>query len=240
MPSLRSERACAWMALPAMLFFFCAMALGFRFLPPLSPTLGAEEIAAIYMGNAVGIQAGAALMMFGGACLLPFVAAISSAMLRMAGEPRALAATQLACGVLTFVPLFLSGIFFAVAVFRPERTPQDMLLLSDLGWLFLVMPTPGFLLQLIVFGLAILGDDVERPVFPRWLAYFNFWVGILGIGGVLIPLFKTGPFAWDGLFAYWVPLAVFGIWMPVMIRAFMKSGPGTIARATPSAGLSVV
>ena len=30
------------------------------------------------------------------------------------------------------------------------------------------------LLQLVVFGIAILGDDVERPVLPRWLAYFNF------------------------------------------------------------------
>lgn len=231
MISLRGEKACAWMALPAMVFFFCAMVPALRFLPPLSPTLGADEIAAVYRGNALGMQAGAILMMFGGAFLMPFVAAMAAATLRMGGNPSALAGTQLASGVLTFVPLFLSGIFFAVAAFRPDRAPQDILLLSDLGWLFLVMPTPGFLIGLAAFGFAVLGDDAAQPVFPRWVGYLNFWVGIGGTGGVMIPLFKVGPFAWDGLFAYWVPLAAFGLWMPVMIWAFMRSGPGTAQRA---------
>ena len=63
MISLRGEKACAWMALPAMVLFFCAMVPALRFLPPLSPTLGADEIAAIYRGNALGMQAGAILMM---------------------------------------------------------------------------------------------------------------------------------------------------------------------------------
>lgn len=228
MISLRGEKICAWMALPAMVFFFCAMVLALRFLPPLSPTLGAEEIATIYRGNALGMQLGAILMMFGGAFLMPFIAAMVNATMRMGGAPSTLAGTQLASGVLTFVPLFLSGIFFAVAAFRPDRTPQEILLLSDLGWLFLVMPTPGFLVGLGAFGFAVLGDNAAHPVFPRWIGYLNFAVGIGGIGGVMIPLFKIGPFAWDGLLAYWLPLGVFGIWMPVMIWAFMRSDPGTI------------
>lgn len=225
--SPRDEKFCAWMALPAMIFFFCAMLPAFHFLPPLSPELGAEEIAALYLANALGIKIGAGLMMFGGACLMPFVAAMVAATSRMGGTHRALAATQLACGVLTFVPLFLCGIFFAVAVFRPDRAPEDILLLSDLGWLFLVMPTPGFLVGLVAFGLAILGDTSPCRVFPRWVGYFNLWVGVIAVGGVMIPLFKTGPFAWDGLFAYWLPLAAFGIWMPVMLWAFSTMGPGT-------------
>jgi hypothetical protein len=154
---------------------------------------------------------------------------MASATLRMGGRHQALAATQLASGVLTFTPLFLSGIFFAVAAFRPERPPGEILLLSDLGWLFLVMPTPGFLVGLAALGFAILGDTSEQRVFARWVGYFNFWVGILGLGGVMIPLFKTGPFAWNGLFAYWLPLVAFGVWAPVMVWAFMKSGPGTTA-----------
>lgn len=229
MTSNTSEKACAWMAIPAMVFFFLAMVPAFHFLPPLSPQLGAREIAAIYLSNATGLRAGAALMMVGGALLIPFVAAMYSAMLRMGGRSHALAATQLGSGVLTFVPLFVSGIFFAVAAFRPERPVEDILLMSDLGWLFLVMPTPGFLVQLAALGFAVLGDSAKQPVFPRWIGYFNLWVGILGIGGVLIPLFKSGPFAWDGLFAYWVPLSLFGIWAPVMVWAFMKSGPGITA-----------
>jgi hypothetical protein len=223
----RSERLCAWMLVPGMLFFGIAMIPALRFVPPLSPMLGAEEIASIYRANSVGMLTGAVLMMFGGAFIMPFVASISSAMLRMGGRPKALALTELAAAVITYAPLFLSSIFFAVAAFRPDRPAEDVLLVSDIGWLFLVMPTPPYLVMLAALGLAILRDDSEKPVFPRWVAYFNFWVAILSLPGVLIPLFKIGPFAWNGLLAFWVPLVTFGVWGPVMVWVMQQTGPGT-------------
>jgi hypothetical protein len=185
--SERSERLCAWMMLPGLVFFGLAMIPGMHFVPPLSPKLDAEEIAAIYRANSTGMLAGSVLMMFGGAFLMPFCASVYSAVLRMGGQPRALAGTVLAASILTYTPLFLSSIFFGVAAFRPDRPPADVL----------------------------------------WVAYFNFWVGLLSLPGALIPLFKTGPFAWDGLLAFWLPLVVFGIWGPVMIWAMQKTGPGS-------------
>jgi hypothetical protein len=227
----RNEKLCAWMLVPGMVFFGIAMIPALRFVPPLSPLLGAEEIATIYRANSVGMLTGAVLMMFGGAFIMPFVASIASAMLRMGGRPKALALTELAAAIITYAPLFLSSIFFAVAAFRPDRPAQDVLLVSDIGWLFLVMPTPPYLVMLVALGLAILRDDSEQLVFPRWIAYFNFWVAILSLPGVLIPLFKIGPFAWNGLLAFWVPLVTFGVWGPVMVWAMLRTGPGTAARA---------
>ena len=128
-------------------------------------------------------------MMTGAARLFPLFGAMSAAMLRMQGRPVALAWTQMASAVVTFFPLFAYSFFFAAAAVRPERAAEDILVLSDVGWLWLVMPTPAALIQLVVFGIAILGDDPERPVLPRWLAYFNFMVGVLFFPGVFIPLF---------------------------------------------------
>jgi hypothetical protein len=226
----RAEKICAWMMVPALTFFGLAMILAMRFVPPLSPGLGAGAIASIYRANSAGMLIGSVLMMFGGAFLMPFVAAVASAMMRMGGGPRAFALTELSAGILTYTPLFLSSFFFAVAAFRIDRPANDVLLMSDLGWMFLVMPTPPYLVMLSALGLAIFRDDAERPVFPRWIAYFNFWVGILSLPGVLIPIFKTGPFAWDGLLAFWLPLVIFGIWGPVMVWALVNTGPGTAAR----------
>lgn len=213
-----------WSALAAILLFFLAMGPGLHFLPPLSPALSADAFAEHYRNHPIGARLGSILMMTGAALLLPLFGAMSAVMLRMQGRPVALAWTQMAAAVVTFFPLFANSFFFAAAAFRPERDAADILVLNDTGWLWLVMPTPAALLQLVVFGIAILGDDVERPVLPRWLAYFNFMVGVLFFPGVFIPLFKSGPFAWNGLLAFWVPLVVFGIWTPVMARAFIKLG----------------
>jgi hypothetical protein len=84
------------------------------------------------------------------------------------------------------------------------------------------MPAPPALLQLAAIGFAILGDTSPKPVFPRWIAYLNFWVAILFQPGALVPLFKHGPFAWDGLLAFWMPLGVLGIWVVVMFVALLR------------------
>lgn len=222
----RSEKLCAWAVVPGMLFFFLAMWPLLHFLPPLSPAMTASQFADIYRAHLTSMRLGSMAMLVGGACLMPFVAAISAVMLRMGGRPAPLAWTQLASGLLTFVPLYLSGIFFAAAAFRGQRGADDILVISDIGWLFLVMPVPPFLLQLFAIGIAVLNDDSARPVFPRWVGYLNFWVGLLSIGGLMVPLFKTGPFAWNGLFAYWLPLTVFGPWMLIMLWAITRAGPG--------------
>ena len=72
-------------------------------------------------------------------------------------------------------------------------------------------------------GLAIVSDNHERPVFARWLGYFNIWVAILFLPGGLITFFKSGPFAWNGLLAFWLPLTVFFLWYIVMFFALLKA-----------------
>lgn len=218
------ETFAGWCALVAIVLFYLAMGPGFGFIPPLSPLLSAEDFARHYSERAVAVRIGSVMLMTGAALMFPLFGAMSAAMLRMKGRPLALSATQLGTAIVTFAPLFMSSFFFAAASFREERAAADVLALSDVGWFFLVMPTPAVLIQLVVFGIAILGDDKARPVFPRWLAYFNFWVGVLFFAGVFIPIFKTGPFAWDGLLAFWIPFLVFGLWIAVMAWQFIRLG----------------
>jgi hypothetical protein len=53
-------------------------------------------------------------------------------------------------------------------------------------------------------------------------------VAVLFIPGGLLTFFKTGPFAWSGVFVYWVPLVVFFSWYLVMFvvlrQAAIKAG----------------
>jgi hypothetical protein len=46
-------------------------------------------------------------------------------------------------------------------------------------------------------------------------------LGFLPAG--LMTYFKTGPFAWNGILAFWLPLVAFAIWFNVMFIALQKA-----------------
>lgn len=51
----------------------------------------------------------------------------------------------------------------------------------------------------------------------------NIWVVILFLPAGIITLFKTGPFAWDGLIAFWIPALVFFICAFAMCALLLKA-----------------
>jgi len=55
------------------------------------------------------------------------------------------------------------------------------------------------------------------------LGYFNIWVALLFAPGGLITFFKTGPFAWSGLLAFYVAGTVFAAWFFVMVTMLVKA-----------------
>jgi hypothetical protein len=65
--------------------------------------------------------------------------------------------------------------------------------------------------QSFAFAFAILSDKAPQPILPRWLAYLNIWVPIVFTPGIVLQFFKSGPFAWNGIFVFWIPATVFVI-----------------------------
>ena len=99
--------------------------------------------------------------------------------------------------------------------------------------MMLLVPFTTFVVQNFAIGLAILGDKGMAPMFPRWVGFFSMWVGVLFVPGGMLTFFKHGPFAWDGLFAFWIPLLTFFCWYLVMF-VFLRQGILTQARAEPA------
>ena len=208
-------RICAWAGPCACVLFVAALLIFMRFIPPMPPTLGAAEVAGIYHVNSVGIRLGAISMVFASTLLLPWTAAISAVLEKADSPLPALSKTQMISGVLAFSPLMFCSFFFAAAAFRSERGSDLVYLLNDVGWIFLVM-TPG-MIQPLAIGIAILLDKSADPLLPRWLGYLNLWLATLFACGVFNPLFKTGPFAWNGLMAFWIPACIFSLWITCMM-----------------------
>jgi hypothetical protein len=67
----------------------------------------------------------------------------------------------------------------------------------------------------MVFGVAILLDRRERPVFPRWLGYYNLWVALMFLPGTFNVFYQSGPLSRNGIIAYYIPLTVFATWLVI-------------------------
>lgn len=191
-------------------------------IPPVSPAESATEIAQRYQSNANGIRLGAVLMLFGAGFTVPVGALIAAHMKRIEGEFSPLTYIELIGTAGGLVAISLPVLIFGAAAFRPDRDPELLQLITDLGWVPFIMNGPPAIAQAVSFGVAILRDRRESPTFPRWLAYFNFWAAFCFLPAFLCVFFKTGPFAWNGLLSFWLAAALFGGWFLVMAIMLLK------------------
>jgi hypothetical protein len=127
-----------------------------------------------------------------------------------------LAVMQFGGAVLLVVFFQLCGMLWIAATFRSELEPSTIRMLDDLSWLIFVMVFPGYVLQLSCIALASFMDRSARPLWPRWVGYLNLWIALSGAGGGLAVFFKHGPFAWNGLVGFYIPIGAFTIWIAVM------------------------
>ena len=173
------------------------------FLPPVPPAFGPVEVAAHYLDHRMGMLIGGTLLLQFAVVMFVWVASISAQMRRIRAEHAAFAADlQMLFGLVGNLLFLLAAMAWLVGAFRADRSPELVLLMNDVGWLILLTPVFQFALQGLVIGSAILSDQRSIPLFPRWSAYLNFWVGLLLLPGAAAPFFKTGPFAWSGLFVF--------------------------------------
>jgi len=208
MHQMAFQRFCAWSGIACIALFTLAFVVA-GFIPPLSPSLSPDEVATHYRDHATGIRLGGVVMLISSMFYATFTAVMSGQLRRIPGIHPTVVYVQLVAGALACVTFMLPAMLFVVASFRPERAPELTQALNDLSWIVLVMPWPPFMAQNYAFAFAIFSDNREHPLFPRWLAYLNIWAPIIFSPSVLLPFFKTGPFAWSGIFVIWIPFIAF-------------------------------
>jgi hypothetical protein len=206
--NVQFQRVCAWSGVICVVLFFGAFVAA-DFIPPLSPDLDAAETARHYQEHTLGVRFGACLMLLSPMFYVAYTSVVSSQMRRIPGLNRVVTYLQLAAGSFACLTFLVPAMLFLVTAFRAERPVEDTQLLSDLSWLLLVIAWQPFMPQMIAFAYAILTDRRPRPLFPRWLAYLNLWIAFMFTPATCLAFFKTGPLAWNGVFGFWIPAAVF-------------------------------
>jgi len=216
-----AQRVCL-IAGPATLVVFAigAIPIG-HFVPPfVSPSDSAEHVAALYAQHADRIRWGAMISMIGLSMLAPWGIAVAVQTRRIGGRSRTLAYTQISCAAISTTIIVFMCMFWAIPAFRPGETPPDIVrALNDIAFFLIVWPYFPFTIWVLSVGLSILLDPGPDPVFPRWVGYFSLWNAISYLPAGFMSFFHSGPIAWTGALALYIPLASFFTWM-VMVSVF--------------------
>jgi hypothetical protein len=216
--SARVQRALVWTGPAMVIAWVISFWLLARFIPPPSPTKTAAQVVAFYRPHVGAIRLGLFITLFASALLVPFCAVIQGQMRRIPAARSALASTQMASAALLSLEFILPLMVWQTAAYRLNDTSAQMIrMLNDMGWIMFVGVISSACVQFGSLGLAILLDERPDPVFPRWAGYFNLWITLLVAPAGIIVFFKHGPFAWNGLISFFLPLAAFTAWIAVMV-----------------------
>lgn len=225
-PNSQTQLLCLWAGVASVFFFFLAL-LVMGMLPPPAATLSPDELVAHFAENPFGTKFGLMLGMAASTLFAPWsVVLFLQAKRAEGGEPVA-AYVILGVGLVNCVAFILPFNFWAPALYRPDAAPELVRMFHDLGWLEFWMLLYPYVLQTIAVayvGLTFKGSG-PNP-FPRRFCYVSLWTGIGVLPASMVIFFYTGPFAWDGLFVFYLPCTFFCIYyiyaFIVVYKAIMK------------------
>jgi len=212
--STRIQQICALTGYLVIILFLAGFVLA-GFISPPSPEASAAEIARMFDADRDAIRIGLVITMWATGLLVPWGAGLYVQLRRAAGRSSPLPQVVLVSMALFSLEFIYLVFFWQVAAVREDTSPEIIRTLNDMGWLPFVGLTATAVLLSLALGLAILSDDRAKPVFPRWAGYFNVWAATLFTPGTLCVFFKDGPFAYDGVIAWYLPVTVFTVWMIV-------------------------
>jgi hypothetical protein len=215
------HRFCAWSGAYSTVLMLLGFVIIARFVPTPSPDASAIEIAERFRDDATQIRWGMIITGFGAAFIGVFGASISMQMRRIEGRSPLLASIMLGMSMVFMFEFIYSAFFWLACTFRGDRAPELVLLINDVAWIPFVGISSTVIAMALVLGVAVLFDRGPHPVFPRWFGYYNLWCATLFTPGSFNVFFKTGPLAWNGVFAFYIPLAVFASWL--LITSYLLS-----------------
>lgn len=206
-------RLCAWggpVFLASFIVFWGILGLN---IPPLTPAATADQVANHYLTHANQFRLGFGVAMTFAIFYGVWTVAIMKVMERVEGENHVLSLVQLVGGGLTVVWPTVSCAIWLTGSFRPETSPAILQTLYDLGWLLIDMAYVSTSVQMVAMAVIFLADKREVPLFPKLMNWYTIWVAFIFLALIILPFVKSGPFAWNGWFNYWIAFFAWFIWI---------------------------
>jgi hypothetical protein len=193
------------------------------FFPSQPPSWNAAQITRVYHDNTMGIRIGMVLVLVGSMFYVPWTAMLAKLIAAVEGKPGILTFCQIIAGCTNVLLTAYPAGWWLTASFRSDRDSQLVQLLNDVAWLQFLGVIAPFYFVVISIIYASFADEDTNPIIPRWVGWFNLFFMLDLIPLSIIFFFKSGPFAWNGLFGFYLPFATFWIWFFVMTYTIRRS-----------------
>jgi len=192
--------------------------------PPMSPNLSAEAMKQHYIDLRFPIMLGMSVCMVGGAFYMTWGCAVSRLMRRIEGPEGMFSNLEMMGATITFTPIVVAcGLWLVAAMQANVLSAEIIQSMYLLGWMIIDIAYMVTSFQIMGASIVFLKDKREKKLVPAWVSWWG-WVTIASFFPVsLIPFFKTGPFALNGLFNFWVAFPTWYIWIVAMSIYIIKA-----------------
>jgi hypothetical protein len=217
MLSERAQRIVLWWGLAFTLVYGLVWWRLFHMMPPPSAKWSAGQIARFYQENSFQIKLGATVAGWTSGFMVPISVVVGIQISRHeAGKP-IWSTLAVAGGSLMSIPLMLPPIFWGVAAFTPTRAPEITAIMHELAMLTFVTTDQYYIFMWVaIAAICLIPNTVLYSPFPRWFGYYTAWTALMFEPGAIAFLTRSGPFAWNGLLVFWLPVVTFFVWIVVM------------------------
>jgi hypothetical protein len=208
---LKLQLAAIWCGVVSIVLYVVFWGILGHNVPPPSPSYNADEVVANYFGPyhtsiLIGMVAAAVV----GILYLPWSAAVSIIMRRPEHNVHLLSNIELLGGAITAWLLAECAAMWAHAAHYGTSNPVLTEMLWREGWFIFDLTYMITTVQMVGAGIYALTDKSRNRVFPRWTGWWAIAGGLSFVPLILVPFVTDGPFAWNGLWNFWV---VWGAWI---------------------------
>ena len=223
--SFNSQRVLIWWALAFLTIYGLTLLFLMHMLPPPSATWSAERVAGFYTGHNTEIKLGATIASWTSAFMVPLTVVIGVQLYRHEkGGPPVWTLLAVAGGTLMSIFVVLPPVFWGVAAYTATRAPEITATMHELGVITLITTDQYYIFMWVAVAvISLLPNTVVHSPFPRWFGYFTAWLAVMFETGAIAFVFRTGPFSWNGLFTFWIPFPLFGVWIAIVSVLLFRS-----------------
>lgn len=226
--SLQHELFGAWCA-PIFTVLTIVGFLGLsRFYHPVAGNVPDRVLAGFYASHRFGVELGMSIFALATVFLAIYTIELSIALWRREGTTPLFAIGQLLGGFAVVMLIFISCCLWIGAAYRAGQAGSDVTAaLNDTSWFGFLVGWVMLSLQMACAGVIVIRSHAHsrHPLAPRWVGWATILGAIVLATANGCAFTKGGTFGWNGVLGYYLPMAIWGVWldgMAFLLRADVK------------------